>query len=537
MGPRVTMLLYKIVLDGFPESTTQLYVRGNTQNSGIQLSKGQIITLDTYFNAFSCSKFLRYTTLRRVKAQLDVTGRARIELFLRRARGRDIRLRTVETDCRSTVTLPFDLSEATRESFAYLKVTALSDNVAVTGGRYLTDQMPSIPVRLAVLICTFHREQYLLHNLAAIKQELLDRNSGAEPEALEIFITDNGGTLSGSIFDDDRIHLLHSPNCGGSGGFTRSLIEALESGEKTHLLFMDDDIRLDANVITKIISLLRYAKDCVIPFAIAGGMLSLKQPTLQHEAGARWKGDGRLHSLKNGLDLSQNKNLFRNEKDKPADYGGWWCFAMSTKGVKTDNLPLPLFLKCDDIEFSLRNVRKILVMNGIGVWHEPFETKMSTITDYYSIRNELILNAIYPKVGMIQTMWIILRPMIRAVAEGSMSTIRYVEQAVDDYLGGVDFFLRTDMAEYHQCLRKIGSEQVKDRGNLQRFVLLLKRLFSKDFAQCLSCWCKIVRKYVRGRKTAADSFSSRWPELTTIEFWSQRLGMTCPGDNLDVNQT
>ena len=37
-----------------------------------------------------------------------------------------------------------------------------------------------------------------------------------------------------------------------------------------------------------------------------------------------------------------------------------------------DNLPLPLFIKCDDAEYGLRNIRHITALNGVGLWHKGF---------------------------------------------------------------------------------------------------------------------------------------------------------------------
>ena len=522
-----SLLLYKIVLKGFPEESKKLYVRGGAEKFEGILAKGEYITLDTYFNSFSCAKFLQYTTIRDVEINIEVQGRVLIELFLQRKRGREKKIYQIEKDWDAgcVMTIPFHLSEIQGACFAFLKITALSETAAIIDGNYTTRQTPEHPVHLAVLICTFRREKYLERTIERICRELLEQKWENGSKSLNIYITDNGGTVFGPAYEDKRIHLLHSPNCGGSGGFTRSLIEALREPRHTHVLFMDDDIYLDTNVISKITSVLQYVKPEKAHVAIAGGMLNVESPTVQHEAGALWKGDGRLHSLGHGIDLSERKSLFQNEAEQRADYGGWWCFAMNIVDTGFDNLPLPLFLKCDDIEYSLRNVKDILVMNGIGVWHEPFEKKLNTLMDYYSIRNELILNAIYSKAGMLKILWILFRPMLRAVAEGSMSTIRYVELAVEDYLRGVAFFYRTDMAEYHQWLRGLGSEAVEDRNTFARMIMLCKKCFSKDLGYCLSHYGKLCGKYLSGYQKAKHSFEHDWKGLGTLAFWAVPLGM------------
>ena len=58
---------------------------------------------------------------------------------------------------------------------------------------------------------------------------------------------------------------------------------------------------------------------------------------------------------------------------------------MSLDVVTRDNLPIPLFLHHDDIEYGIRNqAHGIAFLNGIGVWHKGFEqTFPSEATETY----------------------------------------------------------------------------------------------------------------------------------------------------------
>ena len=51
-------------------------------------------------------------------------------------------------------------------------------------------------------------------------------------------------------------------------------------------------------------------------------------------------------------------------------------FRISTKLIKENGLPLPIFVRGDDIEFSMRNNKEIVSLNGINVWHDPFILKI-----------------------------------------------------------------------------------------------------------------------------------------------------------------
>lgn len=64
----------------------------------------------------------------------------------------------------------------------------------------------------------------------------------------------------------------------------------------------------------------------------------------------------------------------------------------SLKRIFSIGLLMPLFVKGDDIEYSIRNKRKIIFLNGIAVWHEPFSKKNSAWVNYFSDRNMLIVN-------------------------------------------------------------------------------------------------------------------------------------------------
>lgn len=55
---------------------------------------------------------------------------------------------------------------------------------------------------------------------------------------------------------------------------------------------------------------------------------------------------------------------------------------------------MPIFIRGDDVEFGLRNMKHLILMNGICVWHEPFENKYKLIHVLLYFRNRLIDNAV-----------------------------------------------------------------------------------------------------------------------------------------------
>ena len=65
-----------------------------------------------------------------------------------------------------------------------------------------------------------------------------------------------------------------------------------------------------------------------------------------------------------------------------------------TKLIKENGLPLPIFVRGDDIEFSMRNNKEIVSLNGINVWHDPFILKYNEIMEDYYLPRNMIMNAL-----------------------------------------------------------------------------------------------------------------------------------------------
>ena len=91
-----------------------------------------------------------------------------------------------------------------------------------------------------------------------------------------------------------------------------------------------------------------------------------------------------------------------NEKEEKYANGtaGWWFSCFSVDIIGKNNYPFPCFFRGDDVEFTIRNESKIINLNGLNVWHEPFYKKYSIVSEnYYLLRNMLVVNALYTKMG------------------------------------------------------------------------------------------------------------------------------------------
>lgn len=421
----------------------------------IRLEKGSSLRTDTYFNALSAEKWKKYTTARNFSVTIRLKGKARIELYHKKQVSGQI-----EDSKLGEAILTAEVGEETvyvpsgeMQGIVYFRLTALEPTVFY-GGWYSCESRQARPVKIALDICTFKREEYVLRNCQLLKEKM---DHDTDLKNFEIFIVDNAKTLKREDFPNQNLRIFPNANTGGAGGFTRGLIEIKQAAGKegfTHALIMDDDILLEPEALVRTQAVLSLLKEEYQDAVIGGAMLRLDQKNIQVESGALWN-KGNLISRKKKLDLSQPDACLYNEVEEPMDYTAWWYTCIPLSVVTEDNLPLPLFIRGDDVEYGLRNSRHIILMNGICVWHEPFENKYSSSAYYYVLRNQLIDNAIHDQV-------IEKRELLQMLKNQVMEEIymyRYRDaglllDAVEDYLKGIDWLKKIDGEQFHQEIMK-----------------------------------------------------------------------------------
>ncbi|MCP6757339.1 MAG: glycosyltransferase [Fischerella sp. CENA71] len=419
----------------------------------IILSEDSTISLNTYFNSLYERFYTKFTSINSLYYLLRLEGDFEVCAYRE----------TSESSTRETISSQFfkncSLSEPVKFSLPYLKqnqeagriyveITCLSKQGLFTEGLVITEQKKYHDVSLAIITCTFKKEVYLKKTVNTILQDSLlqDKN-------FKIFVVDNGITLNESDFKDYKIKLIYNRNVGGSGGFTKGLIEALQEDVYTHFLFMDDDIELDSEAIYRLFSLYEYAKK---DFAVAGSMLDLYKKHILYEAGAIYNksidDEGNIkqdkfkgYPLKHNLDLRNITTLTSLLLEDNIDYGGFWFFAFSKEIVKKIGLPLPLFIKIDDMEFGLRINEHfdnaIVAFPSIAVWHEPFYAKRPIWDSYYYIRNHLITNSIHSSLEYVKTVKAFTQSIVYFLCIFDYNSAQMVIKAFEDYMQGPNFII------------------------------------------------------------------------------------------------
>ncbi len=254
-------------------------------------------------------------------------------------------------------------------------------------------------VKIAIATTTFKNEDYILPNIQMIREEVL---GSEDPVAnnLHLFVVDNGRTLDGEALSDEFVTIVPNPNEGGSAGFARGMLEALESERGfTHVLLMDDDVLVSPESLIRTFNLLSLTTDAYKDAFINGAMLEIERPNRQFEDVARVCPDGVYRRLKGKLFMDTLADVAMNEVidvEVPNAYGAWWYSCIPLSAVREQGLPLPIFVRCDDVEYGLRAQPTYMSMNGICVWHAAFGKKFRASVDCYQyLRNYLIMNALH----------------------------------------------------------------------------------------------------------------------------------------------
>ncbi len=428
----------------------------------VTLAQGSTISLNTYFNSIYEKFYTKYTTLSEIYYLLKLEGDFEVSVY------REYELSPKELISSQTIKecelynpakilLPL-LKQSQEARRIYLEITCLSEKGVFTEGSVVTEQEKLRDVSLAAITCTFKKETYVRNTVNVIVQ---DRFLSAKN--FKVFVVDNGKTLNQSDFPDSHVKLISNRNVGGSGGFTKGLIEALQEGVYTHFLFMDDDIELDSEVIYRLISLYEYASQ---DFALAGSMLDLYMKHMLYEAGGLYnqevdsEGNAkyrqfRITSLKNNLDLRDTAAL--NSlllEDKDIDYGAFWFFAFSKEVVDKIGLPLPLFIKGDDQEYGLRikehfGSKMIVAFPSFAVWHEPFYAKKPVWDTYYTVRNDLINGSIHSSLTYASTIQSITKSIIYQIMIFDYNSAEMFIKGFNDYMEGPGVIRNNDAEILH----------------------------------------------------------------------------------------
>ena len=412
------------------EDKESLYFQGQYErfDDKIVIGLGDVLELGTYFNSFSISKWIDYTTINKIKVSLKLKGKFIVDFYGTNLYADEEVLRI---RCDDSIERTFNVLDFNDFDLIGIRLTAMSDNAEFLGGSYYGAFVTEREAKLGITICTFKREKYLLPNLDRLRT-LTERNPN-----ISVMVIDNGRTLN--EVRSNELQIIHNRNFGGSGGFTRGLIEQVNQNRNSHVILMDDDIVIELSAIERLYSMLRHLKREHENKFFAGAMLRLAEATVQHENTAIWNGMI-AQSFGKGLNLGDRKNLGKNEHipSNVNRYAGWWFCCIPVEVIKKIGYPLPIFIKGDDVEYSIRNQQDILTMNGIAVWHEAFAKKENPAIKYFSDRNMFLVNHLAFGFGRLTFLLTVILKILKRSFKRDWDNIRMLEFAIRDLNEGLN---------------------------------------------------------------------------------------------------
>ncbi len=458
-------LLQRVILPrpGDPLDVRALYVdeqQGNahraasSSRTSLVLPAKAELSFATYFNAFPASYWWRWTPLDTVELRLAVDGECRVDIYRSTADGSQVHVsgEVLSGEGGHLARYRLPLHHFTDGGWYWFDLTTADEDVTVLeAGWYAGVDAPG-RAAVAIAITTFNRPDDCVAALAAL---------GGDPlvtQALEaVIVTDQGdrkvrdaaGYRAAAASLGDKLRIHDQPNLGGSGGFARGMHEALTGTDCEQILLLDDDIMVEQDSVLRLIAFYRFTED---PAIVGGHMLNLQKRSQLRAMGEVVDRDRFVWMPAPDVSYDhdfaakplRSKRSAKLHQRIDSDYNGWWMCLIPRVIAEKLGLPLPLFIKWDDSEYSLRAQaagHPTISLPGAAVWHMPWSDKddAKDWQAYFHLRNRLVVAALHGDftrpTAMIKSN---LRATLAHLVSLEYSTVALQLMAVRDFLKGPD---------------------------------------------------------------------------------------------------
>lgn len=398
--PRSTTALRILFPTPGDDDVLSLYVRA--EHSAISWNRtsatftlGSVASFATYFSAFPAAYWRSHAGVRAVTLAGSISGEATVTLFV--AEG-DSPARAVSSVTVSNGAVSLSTPVEPSCSWVWFEVEAGPEGATLTGGSWEVDEGP---IATATVCITTHNRP---SDCVGVLRTLSDDDELAHLVE-RIVVIDQGESRIRDHPDfrpvadalGDRLRVIEQANFGGSGGFSRGMIESLQESA-SHTLLLDDDVKLEPESLRRVLAF----SGRVSPKTIVGAqMLSLTDRTLLHSYGERVERKGfwwtpvdpRLSSLDLALRPVDTTAGLRAMLD--VDFNGWWMCLIPADTIRRIGAALPFFIKWDDVEFGLRahsDGGSTVTLPGAAIWHMPWTGKDDGLDwqAYYQLRNRIV---------------------------------------------------------------------------------------------------------------------------------------------------
>ncbi|WP_306507700.1 glycosyltransferase [Corynebacterium sp.] len=467
---------------GEPSDVQMLYLIESERNrerlswsgrTSVTIPAGEEASFETYFNAFPAAYWRRWSQLKSIVLVMDVEGEANISLYRSKQDGQRIAVANhVVTTGHHEFELP--LKNFEDGGLLWFDVAAVEDTVLADASwaaphapqpQILPDgsEYPAQDKRVAVGIPTFNRPTDAVAALQALAEDpvvdgiidyVLMPDQGNQHPA------DEPGYDEAVAHFGERFREFRQGNLGGSGGYSRIMFEALENTDSPYILYMDDDIAIEPDSILRAVQVARYAAK---PFIVGGEMLNLQERSQLRTTGERVnRADFMWGAAEHAVydhDFAKyplraigtrESHLDPKKYDSRAlhrrvdvEYNGWWMCLFPRVVAETNGQPLPLFIKWDDTEYSLRAAAHgfpTVTWPGAAIWHMAWADKDDAIDwqAYFHLRNRLIVAALYHEGDARGITKSIFKSTLKHTMCMEYSTMAIQLEAMKDFLAGPD---------------------------------------------------------------------------------------------------
>ncbi|WP_394285099.1 glycosyltransferase [Corynebacterium sp.] len=441
--------------------------------SSLSVPAGAEVSFQTYFNAFPASYWRRWSQLDTVLLTLTVAGSANVSVYRSKSDGTRVGVESrLVTD--DTATFELELKNFEDGGWLWFDVTCETETT-ISEAAWCAPHAPAAQTmpdgstvgpfdkRVTVGIPTFNRPADAVNALKELAidpvvDELID--AVLMPDQGNQHPADHPGYDEAVAHFGDRFREFRQGNLGGSGGYSRIMYEAIADAEtdSPYILYMDDDIAIEPDSILRAVQAARYAAS---PIIVGGQMLNLQERSqlrtmgevvhghdfmwgaaphsvYDHDFAKYPLGHKRRPEDEKHPDVYDSRALHRRID---VDYNGWWMCLFPRVVAEQMGQPLPLFIKWDDTEYSLRAGKAgfpTVTWPGAAIWHMAWADKDDAIDwqAYFHLRNRLIVAALNHEGDVGGIIASLRKTTLKHIMCMEYSTLAIQLEAMRDFLAG-----------------------------------------------------------------------------------------------------
>lgn len=397
--------------------TTSKKKRPKFINKKIEIPAKSWINTNSFRNTLYLETLLQFTNINSIDLMFEYQGKMRIKVWQARKELPDNLLKEVVVCSTERTHYLINLgtvADLGHESRVFWQIDSLATGVTLYDASYISKTSPK-ECRLAVLLRTFGRTEdikAILKNFTEVAEKNPYYATLLESINFWVLDTTQGCEQSYTETWQQQLNLkiLTAPNLGGGGNAGHLLAlfqEACQTSNNppTEVLIMDDDLIISIESLARYFMFCAYKQQdiiCSVP------ILMKSRPTVIWEDGGFWgrqNFDDSNRSLfptlvKHGLNVTgttrnKEKNIERFSALNICEYSTFIFFGLSANILEKLGYPVALFLRGDDIEFSLRAYKleiPLITNPNLAAWHEPAH---SYGQEYMAIMHGIIINMAY----------------------------------------------------------------------------------------------------------------------------------------------